>query len=244
MLKPFVLTTLFAFSTLSFAQTITIGIQNNPCDFVVREQAIVQDYGGLCKYEKKNAALPEAGPLRVVWFGDSITELWGGGIKGFVSSDIINRGISGQTTTQMRVRFHQDVISLKPRVLHFMAGTNDIAGNTGPTSVERMKDAVKSMCEEASAKGIKIVIGSILPAKYFSWRPGIKPAESIRSFNSWLKSYAEVNHHVYADYYSALTDNEGGLPVEYSKDGVHPNQAGYAVMAPIASAAITKAHNN
>ncbi len=222
------------------SQTISVGIKDQPCDFIAGEQATFQDYGNLCKYEKLNFALPAATPERVIWFGDSITELWAKGIIGLNPLDTLNRGISGQTTLQMRLRFRADVINLKPKIVHIMAGTNDIAGNTGPTSFDWMKDQFRSMCEEASQNGIKVVIGSILPARAFSWRPGIAPAESIKKFNSWLKSYAESRGFIFIDYHSAMTEADGGLPKVYSNDGVHPNAAGYAVMAPLAAEAISK----
>jgi lysophospholipase L1-like esterase len=222
-------------------QTINVGIKDQPCDFINREQASFQDFGNLCKYEKLNTALPDPTLERVGWFGDSITEGWGSGIIGLNPQDTINRGISGQTTPQMRLRFRADVINLKARILHIMAGTNDIAGNTGPTSFERMKDNFRSMCEEAAQNNIKVVIGSILPARAFSWRPGIESAEIIRKFNSWLKSYADSRNFIFVDYHSAMTESDGGLPSIYSIDGVHPTPAGYAVMAKLAREAISKA---
>jgi len=227
-----------ALSGSLFAQ---VGIQARPCDSVQGGNNLALDFGGFCKYEAKNMALPRASTKRVVYLGDSITEGWGTNLIGLDQQDTINRGYSGQTTSQMRVRFRADVINLKPRILHFMAGTNDIAGNTGPTTVERIKDTIRSMCEEAQAHGIRVVIGSILPATHFDWRPEVRPAETIRTLNSWMKSYAELKGFIYADYYSALTDAQGGLPRAFSADGVHPNAAGYAVMAPIAAKAINDA---
>lgn len=226
-------------SLSAFAQNrVTVGIQADPCALVQRSNDLVQDFGGLCKYEKQNKALPAATTRRVVYFGDSITELWRNGIPGLVSSDTINRGYSGQTTAQMKIRFRADVIKLKPRIVHIMAGTNDIAGNTGPTTLERIKDNFRSMFEEAKRHGIRVVIGSVLPARAFSWRPGIRPANTIRTLNAWLKSYAKTMGHEYVDYHSALTENDGGLPLLYSRDGVHPTPAGYAVMRRLAQDAI------
>ena len=228
-------------ATTAGAQTITVGIKDSPCDFINSSNSATQDFGGQCKYEKLNAQLPAPGAQRVVWFGDSITEFMRNGIVGLDPADTINRGISGQTTSQMRVRFHSDVINLRPLAVHIMAGTNDIAGNTGPTSLERMKDAFRSMAEEASANGIKVILGSILPAKRFSWRAGISPAETIRTFNSWLKDYADKKGFIYVDYHSAMVDSQGGLPAQYSNDDVHPNDAGYAVMKPLAAEALARA---
>lgn len=225
----------------AFSQTvITTGVLDNPCDFVQGQNNFAQDFGGFCKYEKANQALPEATVNRVIYFGDSITEFWKKDIPGIDPQDTLNRGYSGQTTSQMVIRFRADVINLKPKIVHLMAGTNDIAGNTGPTTLERMKNNFRSMGDLAKANGIRVVIGSILPAKAFSWRAGIRPAETIRTFNTWLKSYAKENGFTYVDYHSALTDAEGGLSEEYAKDGVHPTRAGYEVMIRLAQQAIQK----
>jgi lysophospholipase L1-like esterase len=177
----------------------------------------------------------------VIYFGDSITELWRDGIVGIDPKDTLNRGYSGQTTSQMLVRFRTDVINLKPRIVHFMAGTNDLAGNTGPITFEKIKNNIRSITEFAQMHGIQVVIGSILPAKVFSWRPGMKPAQDIQTMNKWLKTYADNSGFIYVDYYSAMADAEGGLPVELSQDGVHPSPAGYAIMKNIAAAAMRQA---
>ncbi len=233
---------LFLLPLVAFAQQIPIGIQDRPCDFVPGNNNLALDFGGFCKYEAANLALRQDTANRVIYFGDSITEMWGKNIPGLDQTDTINRGYSGQTTSQMRVRFRADVIKLKPRIVHIMAGTNDIAGNTGPTTLERIKDNIRSMCEDAQMHGIRVVIGSVLPAKVFSWRPGMKPAENIRLFNQWLKTYAQNSGFTYADYYSAMVDSEGGLPASSSTDGVHPTPVGYAIMQPIAIQAINEAN--
>ena len=213
-----------------------------PCEQIQGQNNLSQDFGGLCKYEQSNAALPATTANRVVYLGDSITEFWRNGIVGLDSKDTINRGYSGQTTSQMLVRFRADVIDLKPRIVHIMAGTNDLAGNTGPVSIDRIKNNIRTMCELAQMHGIRVVIGSILPAKAFNWRPGMKPAEDIKTLNKWLKTYAENSGFVFVDYHSAMTDFEGGLPRLYADDGVHPNQAGYALMWNLAHMGIYEAN--
>ena len=220
---------------------VRIGILDNPCqEAIPRDQLLRYDFGGYCKYEAQNAALAPATAQRVIYFGDSITEFWKGGIPG-ITNDTLNRGFSGQTTSQMLVRFRSDVINLRPRVLHLMAGTNDIAGNTGPTSLKRLKEAIMTMVEQAQAHKIQVVLGSILPAKRFGWSPTIVPAPIIAHMNGWLKNYAQQRGIIYADYYSAMIDAQGGLSPHLGADEVHPNQAGYAVMRPIAQDAIHRA---
>ncbi len=228
-------------SLSAFAQTAAV---KNPCDQIQGQNNFAQDFGGLCKYEKANASLPAATASRVVYLGDSITEGWRNLIPGIDANDTINRGYSGQTTSQMLVRFRADVINLKPKIVHILAGTNDLAGNTGPTSLENIKNNLRSMFELAGVHGIRVVIGSILPAKTFSWRPGMKPAEDIRTLNQWLKTYAEKNGLVYVDYHSAMADSEGGLSHEHAPDGVHPTAAAYAIMTNLAAEGIRIANRN
>ena len=172
---------------------------------------------------------------------DSITFGWGGQAPGPNPTDTINRGIGGQTTAQMLVRFRSDVVDLRPRLVHLMMGTNDIAGNTGATSLKRIKSAIASMAEQAQAKGIRVLIGSVLPAKVIPWRPEVRPAATIRALNSWIKAYAEREGFIFVDYYSALVDAQGGLAEKWTRDGVHPNSAGYQVMRPLVEEAIQKA---
>src|SRR5437773_2779786 len=186
------------------------------------------DWPALDRYRKENAALlPSAGD-RVVFMGNSITEGWAPLFgKLFPGKPYVGRGISGQTTPQMLVRFRQDVVALKPKVVVILGGTNDIAGNTGPSSIEMIEDNLMSMSEIAQANGIRVVLSSILPVFDYPWKPGLEPAPKIMAINAWLKDYAAKHHAVYLDYHSAMQDERHGLKSELGYDGVHPNEAGY-----------------
>ena len=211
------------------------------------------DWGFLAKFRDADRALgqPAAGETRVVFMGDSITEGWGmKGVNGapdrgvfFPGKPYVNRGISGQTSPQMLVRFRQDVVDLKPKVVLILAGTNDIAENTGKMTPEETEGNIESMNDLARANGIRTVLCSVLPSTEFWWHKGLEPAEKIKALNVWIKEYAAKNGLVYVDYYSPMVNGEGGLKKELSPDGVHPNAAGYAVMAPLAEAGIAEALN-
>ena len=208
----------------------------------------VTDWANLKKYQKSNAELIKTpDPNRVVFMGNSITEGWVFFRPEFFENrDYINRGIGGQTTPQMLVRFRPDVIDLNPKVVVILAGTNDIAGNTGFTSLETIIGNIKSMSELANANGIEVIISSILPAIEYLWKPGLNPAPKIITINKALKAYAKQNNFIYLDYFSAMVDDEGGLKVpDYTAadDLVHPNKAGYLVMEKLAEKAINKALN-
>jgi len=209
------------------------------------ELQLLTDFPWLEYYANADAALkpPTPGENRVVFMGDSITEFWHFTGKGgsFSGKPYINRGISGQTTPQMVLRFHQDVIALKPKVVVILAGTNDIAGNTGPMTLKQTEDNLTAMTEMATANHIAVVLCSVLPALDFSWRPGLAPAPKIAELNAWIKGFAQQKGFVCVDYYSAMKDAGGGLPEALSKDGVHPLPAGYAVMEPLVEAGIRKA---
>jgi lysophospholipase L1-like esterase len=203
-----------------------------------------QDWPNLKRYEGENSKVlpPAAGEKRVVFMGNSITEGWRRMDSAFfVSHDYIGRGISGQTTPQMLVRFREDVINLHPEVVVILAGINDIAENTGPNKLENVLGNIQSMVELARAAHIKVVISSVLPANRLSWRPGIDPTEKVIQLNKMLKDYADANKVVYLDYYSAMVDDKKGLPSNLSFDGVHPTLAGYKVMEPLAEKAIDEA---
>jgi lysophospholipase L1-like esterase len=202
------------------------------------------DWPNLARYREANAALgaPVSGETRVVFMGNSITDAWAKSFPAmFPGKSYIGRGISGQTTPQMLVRFRQDVIALKPKVVVILAGINDIAGNTGPSTQAMIADNLMSMTEIAKANGIRVVLSSVLPAYDFPWRRGIEPAPKVVALNAWMKCYAAQAGAVYLDYYSKMVDARGGLSPEMASDGVHPTEAGYRIMAPLAEAAIQQA---
>lgn len=201
-----------------------------------------EDWPNLARFHQDDARIkpPARGEDRVVFMGDSITDFWALD-RSFPGKPYLNRGISGQTTPQMLLRFRQDVIALRPRAVVILGGTNDIAGNTGPMTPEMTKDNLMSMTELAKAHGIRVVLASILPAYDFPWRPGLQPSVKIAALNTWIKEYAARNHCVYLDYYSAMVDRRPGLNAALTSDGVHPNAAGYAVMAPLAQQAMSQA---
>ncbi len=207
-------------------------------------QIKAQDWANFKEFDAANAALtaPTATEQRVVFMGNSITIGWEMARASFFNNPtFINRGISGQTTPQMLVRFRADVVALQPKVVIILAGTNDIAGNTGPSTLEMIMDNIKSMSEIAAANGIKVVLSSVLPAFDYPWRPGLDPANKIPALNQMIKVYAKNQGHVYLDYFSAMDDGNNGLLEALTYDGVHPNEAGYKVMEPLVLAAIEKA---
>jgi len=209
-------------------------------------QAQLDDWPKLARYRAENEALPPpaAGERRVVFFGDSITDGWGRSEKTgvfFPGKPYLNRGIGGQTTPQMLLRFQQDVVHLHPAAVVILAGTNDIAGNTGPTTQQMIEDNLTSMADIARQSGIKVVLASITPAYAYPWKPGIQPVERIRGLNKWLQAFCSRNGYTYLDYYSAMADAKGAMLPGLSADGVHPTAQGYAVMAPLAEHAIAQA---
>ena len=203
---------------------------------------LLTDFPWLARFREDDAKLgpPAAGEQRVVFMGDSITEGWPLN-ESFPGKPYINRGISGQTTPQMLVRFRQDVIDLQPKVVVILAGTNDIAGNTGPETLEEIEENLASMADLARANGIRVVLCSILPAFDYPWQPGLTPAPKIDQINAWMRGLAASKGYVYVDYHAAMKDERDGLPANLSKDGVHPNAAGHAIMAPLVEAGIEKA---
>jgi len=209
------------------------------------DKQLLVDFGDLQRFKEADLKLgpPAPGEDRVVFMGDSITQGWKieGPDGSFPGKPYINRGISGQTSPQMLVRFRQDVVDLKPKVVVILAGTNDIAGNTGPMTLEETENNLASMADLATANGIRVVLCSVLPSVDFPWNPGQDPAPKIVKLNAWIESYAAQKGYVYVDYYAAMKDAQGGLPPTLSRDGVHPLPAGYAIMAPLAEAGIEKA---
>jgi len=208
------------------------------------DKQLLNDFGWLARYldADRKLAPSAAGENRVVFMGDSITEGWhfDGPDSFFAGKPYVNRGISGQTSPQMVIRFRQDVIDLQPKVVVILAGTNDIAGNTGPMTLEQTEANIQDMAEIASANHIKVVLCSVLPAYDFPWKPGQEPAPKINKLNDWIRAYAAEKGHVYVDYHSAMKDQRDGLPPNLSKDGVHPTHAGYVIMAPLVEAGIAK----
>jgi len=206
--------------------------------------ALETDPADLKTYRAANAALPPpaSGENRVVFIGDSITAGWGRNFKTlFPGKPYIGRGISSETTQQMLIRFRPDVIALKPKVVVILAGTNDIAGNTGRSTQEMIQDNIISMIDLAEFNKIRVVLLSVLPAYDYWWQPGMEPAEKIVALNAWLKEYAAKRGVVYVDCHTPMSDEKHGMKKEFSPDGVHPNAAGFALMGPLAEAGIAKA---
>jgi lysophospholipase L1-like esterase len=208
------------------------------------DERLRTDWAYLKRYQAENAALapPRPGENRVVFMGNSITEGWAKYFPSmFAGKPYVNRGVGGQTTPQMLVRFRQDVVALKPAVVVILAGTNDIAGNTGPSTIEMIEDNLASMAELAKANGIAVVLSSVLPVYDYPWRPGLEPAPKILALNKWMKEYASTHGAVYLDYHTAMADERQGMKADLAGDGVHPNEAGYRIMAPLAEKAIAQA---
>ena len=207
------------------------------------ETSFAQDWANLAKYETQNNQLPPkySGEKRIVLMGDSITEFWSQiQPEFFTNTSYINRGISGQTTPQMLIRFRPDVLNLHPDVVVILAGVNDIAGNTGPTTNDTIFGNIISMVELAKANAIKVILCSVLPANNFYWRPNEKAAETIIQLNQLIQSYAKEHDIPYVDYHSAMADAKNGLPKEFSEDSVHPNLKGYQTMQPLLEKAVQK----
>lgn len=205
----------------------------------------LNDWANLSRYRKANSQVPPPVPEedRVVFMGDSITDSWGRRYgKFFPGKPYVNRGISGQTTPQMLIRLRPDVIALRPKAVVILAGTNDIAGNTGPATLEEIEDNLASMSELARANGIRVVLASLLPVcDYIQPQTARRPMEKILAVNAWMKDYAAKNGFIYLDYYSATLDDNKMLKQELTYDGLHPNDAGYELMAPLAEKAIAAA---
>jgi len=249
---------LLAFVALASAQTPTPAPSpTDPCADIkaqaARSDARLKDWPALARYRDANTTItvPAKNEDRVVFMGDSITDSWDDPKYGgfFPGKPYIDRGISGQTTPQMLIRFRPDVIALQPKVVVILAGTNDIAGNSGPMTLAAIEDNLISMFDLAHANGIRVVLASLLPISDYEKnkdgqviiRSKQRPPEQITSLNAWMKKYAAAHGGVYLDYYSAMADEKGFLKEELSEDGLHPNQKGYDVMAPLAEQAIAMA---
>ncbi len=231
------------------AQPVTIPSTGHPGLDQYRASRIAvytDDYGQLARYRDANATLkpPTAGESRAVFFGDSITDIWNIA-ESFPGKPYINRGIGGQTTSQMLVRFRQDVINLEPKAVVILAGTNDIAGNTGPISNEDIEANYSNLAELARAHNLRVIFSSILPVHNYTPKAeeffAQRPPERILSLNRWIKDYCAANDLIYLDYFSAMVDDKGLLKRDLADDGLHPNKAGYAIMAALAQKAIDKA---
>ncbi len=211
-------------------------------DTLKNELNRTNDWPNLRRYRSENAQLkPEKN--RVVFYGNSITDAWIDVSPIFFKSNpsYVDRGISGQTTPQMLIRFRQDVIGLHPKVVVILAGINDIAGNTGPSTLDMIENNLASMSQLAKANGIKVILCSVLPAYTLPWKREVDPIQKIIDLNKWIKDFAHKNNFIYLDYYTAMADERKGLPAKYSKDGVHPTAEGYAVMEPMAVKVISQA---
>lgn len=213
----------------------------------IGEQGNAQDWANLERYKKDNEkiGMPQKDENRVVFMGNSITDAWITNCPDyFLDNAYVDRGISGQTTPQMLLRFRSDVINLNPKAVTILAGTNDIAGNTGPSTPEMIAGNIFSMAELAKSNGIKVILCSVLPVCDYPWKTGLEPAEKIVKLNEMIKKYADRHKILYVDYYSSMVDSRKGMKAEYSEDGVHPNKAGYEVMMNLCTQAIKKTLTN
>lgn len=200
-----------------------------------------QDWANLERYRSENINLQELKEeeSRVVFMGNSITEGWVKMSPEFFSdNNFVGRGISGQTTPQMVLRMRQDVLDLNPKAVVILAGTNDIAGNTGPMTLDEIMGYIKSMAEIAHSNGVKVILSSVLPAHEYSWKPGMQPNIKIPALNKMIEDYSKESGHYYLDYFSAMVDDRNGLPKKYAEDGVHPTVLGYKVMEPLVLKAV------
>src|SRR5215831_6534533 len=238
------------FSTFAFAQSspddVALAIRNLE---QYREGLIklwMNDYGNLGRYREANSKLaaPAAHENRVVFMGDSITDIWHLD-KSFPGKPYVNRGIGGQTTPQMLIRFRPDVIALAPMVVVILAGTNDISGNTGPMTLGEIEANLETMCELARLHNIRVVLASVLPVNNYTERSKLffplRPPDQILELNRWIKDYATRNNYIHLDYFSAMVDEKGMLRADLAEDGLHPNAKGYAIMTPLAQKAIEQA---
>jgi len=201
---------------------------------------MMRDWPNLTRYQALNGSV--AHPIQAVFIGDSITDLWAQRPEQFFpGKPYVGRGIGGQTTPQMLLRFRQDVVDLKPEVVVINGGTNDIAGNTGPSTLKMIEDNLKSMTEIAKANGIHVVLASVTPAFDYPWKRGLEPAEKVVELNAWMKDYCARFGCTYADYFNAMADEKHGMKEGLSVDGIHPTAEGYKIMSPIAESAISAA---
>jgi lysophospholipase L1-like esterase len=252
MLRTIALVLLIAtlFSTFTFAQTTSDDAANAVRNLEQYREGLIKlwmnDYGNLGRYREANSKLgpPTASENRVVFMGDSITDIWHLD-KSFPGKPYVNRGIGGQTTPQMLIRFRPDVIALSPKVVVILAGTNDISGNTGPMTLGEIEANLETMTELARLHNIRVVLASVLPVNDYTEKSKmffpLRPPAQILELNRWIKDYAARNNYIYLDYFSAMVDDKGLLQRDLAEDGLHPNDKGYAIMAPLAQKAINQA---
>jgi lysophospholipase L1-like esterase len=207
---------------------------------------MAQDWATLNKYREENKIILQSTKWPdVVFMGDSITEAWTNLYPSFFNSNYyLGRGIGGQTTPQMLIRFTADVLDLNPKAVVILGGTNDIAENTGTSSIKMITDNIKAMAYLAEKRNIKVILSSVLPVYDYPWRPGLKPVSKIDELNAWFQNFTQENGYVYLNYYDSLRDENKGLPKKFSEDGVHPNSTAYRIMEPLAIEAIKKALRN
>ena len=244
MLRIFLLYLLAATNVLAYSQQADPAQAGNPpCD-VSSTKKTLSDWADLSRYKLDNDALglPAPGEKRVIFFGSSTTDNWGRkfGSVFFPGEPYVNRGISGETSSQMLLRFQQDVVALKPAAVVFLGGTNDVAGNSGPMTLEMTEANIKAMTAIAAAYGIKMILASQLPVKEFPWNKCVHPASNLLALSAWEKEFAAAEHLGYVDYYSAMLGSDGSFRPGLSPDGVHPNDKGYEVMAPVVVKVIRK----
>tara|TARA_R110001583_G_scaffold191810_1_gene357583 strand:- start:691 stop:1380 length:690 start_codon:yes stop_codon:yes gene_type:complete len=215
-------------------------IANFIAEMMTREQLIKQaDWAGLCRYREANAKLIKTNIRpEVVFLGDSITENWIYAAPKMFSQQVVDRGIGGQTSSQLLLRFYPDVVALGPKLVHIMAGTNDLLQNAGPIRDDDIVNNIEAMLDIAQANNIKVVLASILPISVRSWQPALQPAQRIIKLNARLKGIATARGIGFVDYFSVLKSKNNGLNADLGNDGVHPNRAGYALMEPLAIGAI------
>lgn len=229
-------------ATSAFAQDADLAKQKAALD---RAERTLKDWANLGRYRDANASTPapKSGEDRIVMMGDSITDGWGKKYgKFFTGKPYLNRGIGGQTTPQMLIRFRADVIAMKPKVVVILAGTNDIAGNTGPSTLEMIEDNLTSMAELAKANGIRVVFSAVMPVcDYIRPQTERRPLAKIQELNAWMKAYSAKNGLGYIDYYTPMLDDKGVFKQELTYDGLHPNDAGYEVMLPLVENAVAEA---
>jgi lysophospholipase L1-like esterase len=243
-LMTVVLASVLGVSSVARAQVSDANATAAPCPEAKKLttlQAKFDDFAQLARYHDDDLKLEPHVSGRVVFYGDSITDNWGRKYGTFFpGKPYVNRGISGQTTPQMLIRFRQDVIDLHPEAVVILAGTNDIAGNTGPSTLGMIEDNLRSMVELAQANHIRPIVSSVTPAADYPWKRGMDPAPKIKALNAWIADYCREKHITYLDYYTTMAGPDGGMKPGISVDGVHPNDAGYAIMAPLAAAAIAE----